>query len=164
MYQDHNVELGGDLKTITLKILAFQGKNDPENYLELEKKMEWIFKCHNYQKHKKFKLALMGFTDHTIMWQDQLVTNHKRNYKRQVNTWDEMKSLMGKIFVPSHYYRELYKRLQSLSQGIKSVDEYFKEMKLAMIRANIEEDKEATIARFMNGLNYDIAHIIELYH
>jgi len=47
--------------------------------------------------------------------------------------------------VPNHYYRELYQRLQSLSQETKSVDEYFNEMKLVMIQANIGED---TIARF----------------
>jgi hypothetical protein len=42
---------------------------------------------------------------------------------------------MRKRFVSSHYYRELYQKLQSLSQDTKSVDEYLKEMKLDMIRA-----------------------------
>jgi hypothetical protein len=31
------------------------------------------------------------------------------------------------------------------------VDEYFKEMEIAMIRVNVIEDREATIARFLNG-------------
>jgi hypothetical protein len=75
-----------------------------------------------------------------------------------------MKSLMRSIFMPSHFYRELYQRFQSLSQGTKSVDEYFKEMKLVMIQVNVKKDREATIARFMNCLNYDIAHSVELYH
>jgi len=44
-----------------------------------------------------------------------------------------MKSHMKRIFVSSHYYRELYQILQSLSQCTKSVDEYFMEMKLVMI-------------------------------
>jgi len=30
-----------------------------------------------------------------------------------------------------------------------------------MIRANVEEDMEATMTRFINGLNYDITHIVE---
>jgi len=74
-----------------------------------------------------------------------------------------MKSLIRR-FIPSHYYRELCQKLQSLSQDTKNVDEYFKKMKLVMIRANIEEDKEATMARFMNALNHDIAYIVELHH
>jgi hypothetical protein len=31
-----------------------------------------------------------------------------------------------------------------------------------MIRANVEEDREATMARFLSGLNRDIANVIEL--
>jgi len=37
-------------------------------------------------------------------------------------------------------------------------------MKLFMIRANVEEDKKATMAGFINGINHDIAHIMELHH
>jgi len=36
-----------------------------------------------------------------------------------------MKAVMRKRFVPTHYYRELFKRLQGLSQGNRSVDEYY---------------------------------------
>jgi hypothetical protein len=39
-YRDHNVELGGDLGTINLKILVFQMKNAPKVYLEREKKVD----------------------------------------------------------------------------------------------------------------------------
>jgi hypothetical protein len=50
-----------------------------------------------------------------------------------------------------------------LSQGTKSVDEYFKKIELAMIQANVEKDRDVTMTRFMNDLNNDIAHIIELH-
>ena len=33
-----------------------------------------------------------------------------------------------------------------------------------MIRANVEEDREATMARFLNGLNQDSANVVELQH
>jgi len=55
--------------------------------------------------------------------------------------------------VPNHYYKDLYLKLQGLNQGYKIVDEYHKEMEIAMIRANVVEDREATMARFLNGLN-----------
>ena len=54
--------------------------------------------------------------------------------------------------------------MQSLSQGSKSIDEYFKEMKITMIRVNISEERKATMARFLNGLNNDIANVVELQH
>jgi hypothetical protein len=65
--------------------------------------------------------------------------------------------------VPNHYYRDLHLKLQRLNQGYKIVDEYHKEMEIAMIRANVVEH-EATMARFLNGLNRDIANVLELQH
>ena len=63
--------------------------------------------------------------------------------------------------IKSHYTRDLFKKLQELKQGIKYVDEYFKEMETSMMRANVEQSEEQTMARFMNGLNYPIKRIVE---
>ncbi|WKA10625.1 hypothetical protein VitviT2T_028190 [Vitis vinifera] len=149
-----------------MKIPSFQGKNDQEVYLKWEKKVEFIFECHNYSEEKKVKVAMIEFTDYAIIWWDQLVMNRRRNYERPIETWEEMKATMRRRFVLSHYYKDLYQKLQSLTQGYKSVDDYHKEMEMeiAMIRANIEEDREATMARFLNGLNQDIANVVELQH
>ncbi|KAH9769149.1 Endonuclease [Citrus sinensis] len=116
------------LGSIKLKIPSFQGKNDPEAYLEWEKKVELVFDCHNYSEEKK------------------------------------MKAIMRRRFVPSHYYRELHQRLQSLTQGSRSVEDYHKEMEIIMIRANIEEEREATMTRFLHGLNQDITNVVDLQH
>uniref|UniRef100_A0A2N9J8T2 Reverse transcriptase domain-containing protein n=1 Tax=Fagus sylvatica TaxID=28930 RepID=A0A2N9J8T2_FAGSY len=152
------------LGSIKMKIPSFQGRTDPEVYLEWEKKIDLVFDCHNYSEEKKVKLAVIEFTDYAIIWWDQLVTNRRRNNERPVETWGELKALMRRRFVPSHFYRDLYQKLQNLTQGSRSVEDYHKEMEVAMIRANVEEDREATMARFLSGLNRDIANIIELQH
>ncbi|XP_042992210.1 uncharacterized protein LOC122318677, partial [Carya illinoinensis] len=113
---------------------------------------------------KKVKLAVIEFTDYAIIWWDQLVTTRRRNHERPIETWGELKALMRRRFVPSHYYRDLYQKLQNLTQGSRSVEDYHKEMEVAMIRANVEEDREATMARFLSGLNRDIANVVELQH
>ncbi|KAG2411249.1 hypothetical protein I3760_Q017500 [Carya illinoinensis] len=82
-----------------MKIPSFQGRTDPEAYLEWEKKIELIFECHNYSEEKKVKLAVIEFTDYAIIWWDQLVTNRRRNYERSVETWGELKALMRRRFV-----------------------------------------------------------------
>jgi hypothetical protein len=153
-----------NLGSIKMKIPSFQGRTDPEVYLEWEKKIDLVFDCHNYSEEKKVKLAVIEFTDYAIIWWDQLVTNRRRNNERPVETWGELKALMRRRFVPSHFYRDLYQKLQNLTQGSRSVEDYHKEMEVAMIRANVEEDREATMARFLSGLNRDIANVIELQH
>ena len=52
--------------------------------------------------------------------------------------------------------------MKYLYQGSKSVNNYFMEIEIAMIRTNVSEDRETTMARFLNGLNIDIANMIEL--
>ena len=115
-------------------------------------------------RRKKVKLIVIEFTDYAIIWWDQLVMNRRRNHERAIETWEEMRDIMRRRFVPSHYYRDLYQKLQSLTQGYRSVDDYYKEMEIALIRANVEEDREATMAKFLNGLNWDIANVVELQH
>ena len=44
------------------------------------------------------------------------------------------------------------------------MEDYHKEIEVAMIRANVEKDRKATMARFLSGLNRDIANVIELQH
>jgi hypothetical protein len=92
------------------------------------------------------------------------VTNRRKNHERPIETWGELKALMRRRLVPSHYYRDLYQKLQNLTQGSRSVEDYHKEMEVAMIRANVEEDREAKMARFLSGLNRDIANVVELQH
>ena len=106
-------------------------------------------------------LASMEFDDYALLWWDKLQVARVENHQQPVNTWVEMKEEMYKRFVPSHYTRDLYKKLQELKQGLKSVDEYYKEMEISMMRANIAESEEQSMARFMNGLNYPIKKIVE---
>ena len=69
------------------------------------------------------------------------MVNKRRNREYPIETWEEIKAMIWKRFVPSYYYRELCQKLQSLRQENRSVDEYYKEMEVAMIRANVEEDR-----------------------
>ncbi|RDY14819.1 hypothetical protein CR513_00054, partial [Mucuna pruriens] len=40
--------------------------------------------------------------------------------------------------------------------------DYYKEMEIAMIVVNIEEDYEATMARFIGGIKKEVANVVEL--
>jgi hypothetical protein len=98
------------LDAIKLKIPSFQGKNNSEtnlewekkvdwifychNYLEWEKKVDWIFYCHNYLEVKKVKLVVIEFTDYTLIWWDQNAIRRMRSGERLVASWEEMKVLM----------------------------------------------------------------------
>jgi len=73
-----------------------------------------------------------------------------------------MKRIMRKRYIPASYNRDLQLKLQRMTQGNRSVKEYFKEMEVTMISAGKNEDNEAIMARFLNGLNHDIRDVVEL--
>ena len=50
-----------------------------------------------------------------------------------------MKRVLRERFVSSYYGRDLHNKLQRLTQGNMSVDEYCKEMEISLIKAQIEE-------------------------
>ena len=44
------------------------------------------------------------------------------------------------------------------------MEDYHKELEIIMIQANIEVEQEATMARFLHGLNQIIANAVDLQH
>ncbi|XP_058784476.1 uncharacterized protein LOC131659281 [Vicia villosa] len=152
------------LSGIKIKVPTFQGKNDPEAYLEWETKIEQIFACNTYSNVQKVQVAALEFTEYALVWWDQNVKDKRRYDEPAIDTWEEMKIIMRRRFVPSYYHRDLNNKLQRLTQGSKSVGEYYTEMEVAKIKANVEEDNEATMARFLHGLNRDISDMVELHH
>lgn len=59
---------------------------------------------------------------------------------------------------------DLCQKLQNLYQGSRSIEDYHKEVEIAMIRMNVEEDRGATMAQFLNDLNREIVNVVELQH
>ena len=70
---------------------------------------------------------------------------------------------MRKRFVPAHYHRDLHQKLRRLLQGTKFVEDYNQEMEILMIKADVDEPLDATMARFLSGLNRDIQDRMELH-
>ncbi|KAK1614912.1 hypothetical protein QYE76_020429 [Lolium multiflorum] len=109
---------------------------------------------------KKVAMASLEFEEYANTWWEQVVTLREEKGEPPIDTWEDMKEEMQTRFVPTHYKTDLFNKLQKLKQGTKTVEEFFKEMELTMMRANIQEENQ-TIARFFNGLNYPIKRIVE---
>jgi cysteinyl-tRNA synthetase len=123
--------------------------------------VEKIFRLHNYSEEKKLVMASLEFEGYALIWWEQLLHDCEEDGEDPIVTWQEMKRQMRIRFVPKHYRRDLFDKLQNLRQESFSVEEYYKEMEKAMIRANVYEDEEQTIARFMAGLHRNIQRIVE---
>ena len=70
--------------------------------------------------------------------------------------------IMAVNIVPAYYSCDLHLWLKHLVQGDRSVDEYFQEMEMCLLRTGITEDEESTMARFLVGLNKPIANKVDM--
>jgi hypothetical protein len=119
--------------------LKFKGEEDADTYIDWEFKEETIFRIHNYSEEKKVAMASLEFQDYAnIRWEDLQVNRGKRD-EPLIDTWHDMKVAMYQRFVPDHYHQDLFNKLQNLKQGFKSVEEYYKEMEITMMRGVVQE-------------------------
>ncbi|XP_024007244.1 uncharacterized protein LOC112083449 [Eutrema salsugineum] len=140
---------------------TFAGKSDPEAYLDWERRLEHIFECYGYAERKKVAVAAAQLTDNALAWWDRNVAERRRQRFGPVVTWSDMKFLLRLRYVPEHYHRDLQKRFRKLSQGNRSVDEYFGEFEKLMNSLELEESEEALMAQFIDGLQERIARKVE---
>jgi hypothetical protein len=73
-----------------------------------------------------------------------------------------MKREMRRHFVHAYYSRDLHLRLKRLVQGNRSVDEYFQELEMCLLRTGINEDEKSAMARFLVGLNKPIPNKVDI--
>jgi len=118
----------GGIGRVKLSIPPFSGDRGPDDYLEWEMRMDQIFSTHHYSEEKRLQLAAVEFTGYVLIWWSQILRMPTRPM-----SWRGMKELMRCRFVPEHYKRDMYHKLQRLTQGNKSMDEYYKERELLMI-------------------------------
>ena len=90
---------------------SFNGKADVDAYLEWERKVEMVFNCQNYSDDKKVKLAALEFSDYALIWWDELVKSRRRNGELPIASWEEMKRIIRKKYVPTYYHRDLHHQL-----------------------------------------------------
>ena len=105
-----------NLSSIKMKIPNFKGTRDPDLYLNWERKVDVVFNYHNYSEGKKVKLVVTEFSHYAASWWKNFCRDRTDNRESPVATWNEMKRVMRKRFVPSHFQRDLQNRLQTLKQ------------------------------------------------
>ncbi|XP_072147925.1 uncharacterized protein [Setaria viridis] len=142
---------------IKFKIPPFDGKYDPDTYITWEIAVDQKFACHEFPENTRVRAATSEFTDFASVW---WIEHGKKNLNNMPQTWDALKRVMRARFVPSYYARDLLNRLQQLRQGAKSVEEYYQELQMGMLRCNLEEGEEPAMARFLGGLNREIKDIL----
>jgi hypothetical protein len=108
---------------VKLNVQSFTGKEDPDAYIEWEERCDQIFCVYGFSEAKRVDLVILDFSGYALTWWNQLQEDRFASGNEQVHSWTMMTRIMRHCFVHSYYERQLYKRLQGLTQGSRTVEE-----------------------------------------
>ena len=73
-----------------------------------------------------------------------------------------MKRELKRKYLPHNYRQEIFLKIHDFKQKDLSVEEYTVEFDNLMLKGELVEPEEQTIARYLGGLNYEIAKVVQL--
>jgi hypothetical protein len=120
--------------------------------------VEQKFTCFEFPENARVRAATSEFSDFASIWWVEYGKKHPNDIPQ---TWIALKRVMRARLVPSYYARDLINKLQHLKHGANSVEKYYQELQIGMLRCNLEEREDAAMARFLAGLNREIQDILE---
>jgi hypothetical protein len=139
-----------------MDIPTYEGNMDAEELLDWIRALETYFDYEDIEEDKKVKHAVTKLKGHAALWWDELQADRRWKGKKKIKRWDRMVAKMKAKFIPRDYQITLFRRMQNLRQKLMTVKEYIEEFYKINIRAGHRESDDEKVARYMNGLRYDI--------
>jgi hypothetical protein len=139
-----------------MDIPVYEGNLDVEELLYWIRALEKYFDYEDFEEDKKVKHVVTKLKGHAVLWWYELQANRRCKGKKKIKSWDRMVAKMKAKFIPRDYQITLFQRMQNLRHKLVSVKEYTEEFYRINIRADHRESDDEKVARYMNGLRYDI--------
>jgi hypothetical protein len=139
-----------------MDIPVYEGNLDGEELLEWIRALDTYFDYEDVEEDKKVKHAVTRLKGHATLWWDELQADRRCKGKQKIKSWDRMIAKMKVKFIPRDYQITLSRRMQNLRQKLMTVKEYTEEFYRLNIRVGHWESDDEKVARYLNGLRYDI--------
>lgn len=147
---------------IKVELPEFEGKLDPDEFLEWLQTVERVFDYKDIPESKKVTLVALKLRKYASLWWANLTTKRAKDGKEKIKTWSKMKTKLKGRFLPSSYLQDNFSQLHHLLQGSMSVEEYTREFEQLLLKCDLRESEEQTIVRYLGGLDPKYAHVVEL--
>jgi hypothetical protein len=139
-----------------MDIPTYEGSLDAEELLDWIRALDTYFDYEDIEEDKKVRHAVTKLKGHAALWWDELQADRHCKGKQKIKSWDRMIVKMQEKFIPRDYQINLFRRMQNLRQKLMIVKEYTEEFYRLNIRAGHRESDDEKVARYLNGMRYDI--------
>jgi hypothetical protein len=139
-----------------MDIPVYEGSLNEEELLDWIRALDTYFDYEDIEEDKKVRHAVTKLKGHAALWWDELQADRRCKGKQKIKIWDRMITKMKAKFIPRDYQITLFRRMQNLRQKMMTVKDYTEEFYRLNIRAGYRESDDEKVARYLNGLRYDI--------
>ena len=113
-------------------------------------------------KDRKVKLIAIKLKKYASLWWEYLKRQREQEGRRKIVTWEKMKKELKRKFLPDNYRQDIYLKFQNFKQKELSVEDYTAEFDNLMMKCDLVEAEEHTIARYLGGLKPEIGNVVQL--
>ena len=106
-----------------------------------------IFLTNDMSEVKKASYAIAQFEGYASTWWETQVKARRIIGLPPTPTWDELKEAMRRKYVTERYKQEQLKKVYTLRQNKKSVEEYYDEFQIVKMRIDFDEDELNAVTR-----------------
>ena len=71
-----------------------------------------------------------------------------------------MKKELKRKYLPFHYHQDIFLKIQNLKQQNLTVEEYSAEFENLMVKGDLQEAEEQSIACYLAGLRFEISKTV----
>ena len=145
-----------------MEIPEFAGGVQPDEFIDWLHTVERVFDLKEVPDYLKVKLVAVKLKKHASLWWEHLKRKRVQERKNKIDSWDKMKRLLHKKFLPVNHRQDAFLEYHALKQGTLTVEEYILEFERLRMRCGTDEEEEQVIARFLGGLRSDLADAVQL--
>ena len=155
--QDRLIKVVSKIGAIArIEVLMYEGNLEVEELLDWVRAMDKYFDYEDIEEENMVKCVVTILKGHAALWWDELQVDRKCKGKQKIKCWDRMIAKMKAKFILRYYQITLFRRMQNLRQKLMIMKEYTEEFYQLNIRVGHWERDDEKVARYMNGLRYEI--------
>ena len=145
-----------------VEIPDFEGKNQPEEFVNWFNTVERIFEYGDAPENRKVKLVAIKLKKHASLWWENLIRQREQEGRSKIVTWDKMKRELKRKYLPDNYRQDIFLKIHNFRQKEMTVAEYTAEFDHLMLKGELTEPEKQTIVRYLGGLMYEISNVVQL--
>lgn len=145
-----------------VEIPEFEGKMQPDEFMDWLNTVDQIFDYQDVPENKKVKLVSIKLRKHAFFWWENLKRQRECERRSKIVTWEKMKKELKQEYLPYNYRQDIFLKIHNFRQRDLSVADYTTEFDNLMLKGDISEPEEQSIARYRGGLKYEISNVVQL--